>query len=313
MSIAKTWISILNWNGAHETVKTLASVRALPNVHTVVVDNGSTNNSVAELEAYLKAQNIPGQTLSEAAFKDCKSFAAGAVTLVAAAQNKGFAGGNNIVLRVALQQPQTEAVWLLNNDALAHPETLTALEQTLQQNPACGFAGSVILDAGRPTEVQCYGVKYFPLLGISKLLGKGETWKGSVPAAAPQPGFQHGASLLVRTRMLAEVGLLDERFFLYFEEQDWQERAVQKGWSNLLTPASTVHHLGSMSTDSSRHLFFYHYNRSALLFSRLHNTALQRLTNLFTLPLILLLRTRGNLKSLGWGLKGLWHGLRFPL
>jgi GT2 family glycosyltransferase len=206
-------------------------------------------------------------------------------------------------------------VWLLNNDAIAAADTLSPLTAALKADMRIAFAGSVIMDARRQDEVQCFGVRYFKWLGVAKMLFKGRVFSGISPEemAAARPHFQHGASLLVRMAAIRKIGLLDERFFLYSEEHDWQERAVKAGMSHLCVPESKVFHLGSMSTARSRHLFFYYYCRSSAVFSRKHHPGLTAVVATIMLTLITLIRTRLHARSMAWALKGIREAWKIRL
>jgi GT2 family glycosyltransferase len=142
------------------------------------------------------------------------------------------------------------------------------------------------------------------------LLLKNRRWSTVPPEEIPYEriDFQHGASLLVRLAALSEIGVMDERYFLYFEEHDWQHRAQSLGWNNRLIPESVVHHLGSMSTQAKKHLFFFHYNRSAIIFTRSHFPPQVRVVASLLLLGITLIRSKLNFKSLTWGMKGLFQG-----
>ncbi len=109
------------------------------------------------------------------------------------------------------------------------------------------------------------------------------------------------------------IGLMDERFFLYSEEHDWQVRGLQHGYRTRLCAKSIVHHKGSMSTDSSKHLFFYYYCKSSVLFSRKHHAGVTAIISSAALLMITMLRTKLKVKSLKWALKGIMEAWRIKL
>jgi GT2 family glycosyltransferase len=163
------------------------------------------------------------------------------------------------------------------------------------------------MDGTRHTEVQCFGVCYYKWLGVAKMQYKGRDWS-TIPAgelAVQSADFQHGASLLVSMDAIRKIGLLDERFFLYSEEHDWQERAAKSGLRNIRVAASKVFHLGSMSTARSKHLFYYYYSGSSVLFSRKHHSGFTACVATGMLILITVIRTRLHPKSMRWALKGI--------
>jgi len=237
------------------------------------------------------------------------------VTIVNSGANLGFAKGINLVLRPLLRRPDLAYVWLLNNDALAEPHTLDTLRAAMAADPKLGFAGSLILDGHRPDEIQCFGVDYYRWLAVGKMLFKGQPRSAVTPEAENEarPAFQHGASLLVRLDCVRAVGLLDERFFLYSEEHDWQARGLSAGWAHARVADSVVRHLGSMSTAAHKHLFFYYYSFSAIRYSRKHEPFLVNLCATFMLFLITMIRTRLRLKSLRYAVRGMREAWTTPL
>src|SRR5689334_13312211 len=121
-------VVLLNWNGWKDTIPCVESLRQLgyANVQIVVVDNASTDESEERIRA-----------------------ACPDVTLLQSGANRGFAGGNNVGIRYALEH-SADYVWLLNNDTLVRPNTLSALVARAESDPRIGFVGSKILYASRP-------------------------------------------------------------------------------------------------------------------------------------------------------------------
>jgi len=125
-------VLVLNWNGWRDTLKCLSSLKGLDyqNSRVIVVDNGSTDDSVIWIRrAYPE------------------------IELVETGVNLGFAGGNNVGIRYALKHGAKYA-WLLNNDTLVAPNTLTEMVMIAKANPKVGAVGSVIYHLTRPNEVQ---------------------------------------------------------------------------------------------------------------------------------------------------------------
>jgi GT2 family glycosyltransferase len=304
MNTAYTQILILNWNGGADTLACVKSVLQYSNARVAVLDNNSTDNSLSLLNEGLKEDGLITVKVGEAFDKNAK------LVLLLSDTNLGFAGGNNLLMRQYMDESQVAYFWLLNNDAVAGPETLDKMLETMYLDSNNAFIGSVILDFTRRDIVQCAGLHYYPYFGVSKMLLKNEHWeqyRKHIPF--DRIHFQHGASLLVKKGALARVGLMDETFFLYFEEHDWQQRAAELGYRNGLAADAIVYHKGSVSTSSKKHLFFYYYNRSSIIFARKHNSFFVRVISVLLLSGVTLVRTRLNLKSLSWGFKGLLEGL----
>lgn len=305
-----TAILIINWNNGSDTIACLDSVLAFANTQVLLIDNASTDNSVADIEVHLANSKVDYRKVSVSALND-KSNADVKVLLVQSDENLGFAKGNNVLLRYAIQCTDAQYAWLLNNDAVAEEQSLRALEDKLNSDKTLAFAGSLIMDYYNRDQVQCCGVKYYKYFGVSKLILKDALWSRTDKRAIPYQDidFQHGASFMVRLSMVDEIGLMDERYFLYFEEHDWQSVAEEKGYGNAVAIDSKVYHKGSVSTSNKKHLFFYYYNRSAILFARKHSSLFVLLSVLVLLTGITIVRTKLYFKSLWWGMKGMWEGL----
>lgn len=307
----KTAIVILNWNGYHDTVICLQSL--LPHLGAedclFVVDNGSTDESVTQLHAFLSAQNFESkqteiEQLNSSYQPSCKAF------LVLNGQNLGFGAGINRLLRVLPQlQDDFKEVWLLNNDAVVEAATLVTLKAALRQNSKTGVVGSVILNFPDNGLIQCAGVKHHPFFGVSKLIFKNKPQSVLKEVSVIDFDYLNGASLLFNFNAVKEVGFFDERFFLYSEEYDLQLRLKQKGYVSHLALNSRVFHKLSGGTGNSRHLFFYYYNTSAILLSRKHFGLVLTCCATLNLIGITALRALPSFKNFSWGIKGIWKGL----
>lgn len=308
----QTLIAILNWNNAADTISCIESVIGLEDVHIAVMDNNSTDNSLMNIKRYLREKGGYREYSSD----NIRSFALSEekVSVVASPVNGGFAKGNNVLLRAALNTEGLAYVWLLNNDAIAAKGALPAMLEKMK-NAQTAFVGSVILDGTRTELIQCCGVKYFKWFGVSKLIFKDRVWDEQSKKEIPydEIDFQNGASLLVRLSALKEIGLMDERFFLYSEEHDWQDTAREGGYNNVLAADSIVYHKGSVSTNNRKHLFFYYYNKSAVVFARKHNPFLITVVSTVLQTGVMLVRTKLFPKSVYWGLKGIFEGWSISL
>ncbi|WP_165498362.1 glycosyltransferase family 2 protein [Siculibacillus lacustris] len=196
------------------------------------------------------------------------------VTILRNGANLGFAGGNNTAIRLALTDPTVEAVWLLNNDTICRPDALDRLSERMRAEPDLGMLGSTLVYYDDPTKVQGLGGWFDGRKGMGDHIGK-FTDLDALPsreAVEHEMTYVIGASMLVSRRFLEEVGLMEESYFLYFEETDWSERNAGRfriGWE----PASIVWHKegGSIGT-SLRHrasnTSLYFLNRNLLHFTR---------------------------------------------
>jgi len=187
-----------------------------PSVHTVVVDNASADGTVAMLRGEFPA-----------------------VTVIANVTNRGFAAGCNQGIR-ATTEP---FVLLLNPDTLNPP--LAALVAFMRANPDTGACGPRILDATGKTQVTC---RRFPTWWRMSLAELGIRCFYLIQHPGADVDQLIGACLILRRTALDAVGLLDERFFLYFEEVDLCLRLRQAGWRVRYLSEATVTHLGGKST-----------------------------------------------------------------
>lgn len=206
MSAPTVFIVVLNWNGWRDTDACLGSLAGLdyPSYRVVVVDNASTDGS----EAQLRARHPH-------------------VTLLQSGANLGFAGGNNVGLRYALAEG-ANYVWLLNNDTLVEADALTQLVAKMQRDPGLGLCGSTLLYEAQRDRVQALGgARYNRWLGSVRHLGQHQPRAQPIDEGAVEAQLDYliGASLLASRAFLEQVGLLQDDYFLYFEELDWAARA----------------------------------------------------------------------------------------
>jgi N-acetylglucosaminyl-diphospho-decaprenol L-rhamnosyltransferase len=174
---------------------------------------------------------------------------------VIAMPNRGFAAGNNR----GMEQGDAPFVLLLNPDAALLPGALAALEGTADAYPHAGIVGALVLDTEDRVQAGSYG--RFPSLasvtGLHLWNGwqrlRGNSGLSPVTQSSTMPvDWVTGAAMLVRRQAIAEVGPLDEGFFLYYEDVDWCWWMSAAGWQVLLEPtAKTLHHLGGSNTSQT--------------------------------------------------------------
>ncbi|ADV65813.1 glycosyltransferase family 2 protein [Deinococcus maricopensis] len=238
-------IILVNYNNAALTDACLASLQTLTHPHDViVVDNGSTDDSLAHLRA-----RHPD------------------LHLVHFPVNVGFTAANNAGCRAALTQP-VEYLWFLNNDTVVAPDALTELVAAARADPALGAVSSLLYEMREPERLQSTGGGHVRLWR-----GTAELHTHDVPAG--ELHFVAGTSLLVRRAAIDAVGLLDEGFFMYWEDADFSFRLRRAGWTIAVAPRARVWHLGcaSMGQSTREHkslAWELHFTRSAVRFFRKH-------------------------------------------
>jgi GT2 family glycosyltransferase len=266
---------VVNWQRPDLTIECLESLRAsdYPNVVVIVCDNGSLDGSVEKMCSWARTQfGAPsqlqlGRFASNAQVKrtwvnidDLQQFDAGVevqelpwLSILQSKQNTGFAGGVNAGIRFSLSQPKVEFVWVLNNDTIVAPTCLSEMVLRFQETPAASMCGSRILFYDHPNIVQALGGATFcRLTGESRIIGAGLRNLDVVDVACVEKKLDHlfGASMLVSRRFLEDVGLLEESYFLFYEEIDWVSRA--RGRCKMVyADRAIVYHRGGATTGTS--------------------------------------------------------------
>jgi GT2 family glycosyltransferase len=235
---------VLNWNGWQDTLECLNALKECTYSYLtiIVVDNGSTDDSIARIRA-----NHPE------------------VLLLESAKNLGFAGGNNIGIRYALAH-KADYVWLLNNDTRPAPKALAELVAKARTNPRIGAVASICYYANEPSKVQAWA-------GTRVNLWVGYVRNSTVPR--PDGWFEalYGASILIASAAMENVGLLDEGFFLYLEETEFCLRLRRKGWRLAAAPGSEVLHKVNASTEGNPIIMDRYFTTSGLRILSLHSPA----------------------------------------
>jgi GT2 family glycosyltransferase len=230
---------IVNWNGWPDTLQCLKSLSQsdYSNFTSLLVDNGSVNDSVVRMRN---------------AFPDLE--------IIQSPANLGFGAGNNLGIRRALER-DPKYIWLLNNDTLVQPNTLSALVATAEADTSLGAVGSVLHYADAPDKVQAWGG------------GRVNLWTGTSrhfrsPVSWQSLDFLTAASVLIPTRVLKQVGLFDERYFMYWEDTDLSFRIRGAGWKLGVAEKAVLLHKESSSSGSKSPRFDYYITVNGLRFVR---------------------------------------------
>lgn len=293
-SSRRVGVVIVNWRGWQDSIVALETLFAgdYKEFDVVIVDNGSNDLSVEKISNWATgkiAADIPAQihglvnrrrASDEIEFqlisKDEleKVQAPKRLTIVRARDNGGFAAGNNSALRYLLRFPDYHYFWLLNNDAFPARDALTRLVERAADDPSIGMVGSSLIYAIRPDTVQALGgARYDRYSGRGHHIGAessvAEIPKVSAAEVERDMDYVVGASMLVTREFLSDVGLMEEKYFLYFEEVDWAVRG-KPGYKLGYARDSLVYHKagGSTQTASRRSVpSSYYIARNRILFS----------------------------------------------
>jgi GT2 family glycosyltransferase len=242
----KVSIITLNWNGKHDTIECVASLRELnyPNYDIVVVDNGSTDGSVPVLR---------GQ------YPD--------VTIIENGRNLGYSEGFNAGLRCAYESG-ADYLLIVNNDTIVDPDVLNALVRVAETDNRIGFASGKVYSYDEPDKLQTAGRLNHPVLLVEGLVGCGEIDRGQYDQTR-EYDFLDDIFLLVRREAYERTGGYDPNFFLYYEETDWCVRVRRAGYKLVYTPEAKVWHKHGRSTGGVRgSTFAYYMTRNQIVFMR---------------------------------------------
>jgi GT2 family glycosyltransferase len=231
-------IVIVNYRTADLTVDCLRSladeVNRLSDVRVVVTDNQSGDDSPTRIQQAIDDNGWSGWA-----------------SLMPLARNGGFAYGNNEAIRPALASDNPpDLVLLLNPDTVIRPEAVKELVDFMQHNPGAGIAGSRLEDPdGTP---QRSAFRFHSIrselddglrLGFVSRLLQNQCVAPPVRDDTHQTDWVAGASMIVRREVFDAIGLMDEGYFMYYEEVDFCLRANRAGWPCWYVPASRVVHL----------------------------------------------------------------------
>lgn len=233
MSESYVAIVIVNWNGAPDTIECLESLEFLnySNFKVFVVDNDSTDNSLSMLDKYLESHSMSKLNLQ----------------VIKNDSNKGFAGGNNVAIQEAKKQ-NFDYIWLLNNDTIVDKNSLINLIKIIDNDDTIGIVGS---------KIYYYNTKVIWFAG-----GRINTWTGEAKHRGyrineedkvcytenERTDYITGCSMLIKTKLVEDLGLLPEYYFMYYEETEYNLKANQRGWKIIFVPSSIIYHKVSLSS-----------------------------------------------------------------
>lgn len=281
MTDSRAYIVILNWNGWKDTLECLESVfkQDYPNYFVIVLDNDSSDGSFEHIANWMDGrgadavQSIP--VLGHLSFPGIKKPVSGlkcqsidelplnsadyfSMALVKTGGNLGFAGGNNVGLNWIRKHEKNANtwVWLLNNDTVIEPDALSQMVRHLQEKQKNGkyTCGSLVKFYQEPHIIQALGGATFnSYTGVgSQTLGRFLDDKATIDheSVASQMDYITGCSWLLPLAFIREVGLMEDRYFLYYEEMDWVLRSRQHGYQLTYAPQSVVYHKEGSSIGS---------------------------------------------------------------
>jgi len=257
---------LVNWNNWRDTADCLTSLadHLYPNLRVLVVDNASTNDSVAQLRA-----------------------AHPWATYVENSENLGFPRACNLGARHPFAA-DADFLWFLNNDTIAPPDTASKLVATALTNPNIGVTGAVLLYAHNPCQTQAWG-------GGQINRWSAYNWHYLTPTPLGPDSYITFASALIRRECFDQLGGLFEGAFMYFEDVDFCLRAQAAGWQLAVSPDTAIlHKEGGSNTGRSLKL------ESIITFSGLTFLARHAPVPVLAQAIFLTLRLAKRLVRLDW-------------
>lgn len=196
------------------------------------------------------------------------------VKFIRAEKNLGFAGGNNLGISVA----KGDFLFLVNNDTVFTKGLISLLKETLDHNAIIGMISPKILYHEKPNVLQYVGytdMNYYT--ARNACIGQFEQDHAQYDEMSGKTGFAHGAAMMVTRAVIDKVGLMEENYFLYYEELDWADRIKKAGMEIWVNSKAKIYHKESISVGKQSALKTYYMNRNRLLFIRRNAPLLPKL------------------------------------
>lgn len=293
-----------NWKDTVECLQSLQNLK-YDNCRIVLIDNGSEDFHFEKILEWcrgeiqsetnfvkFKRENFPvsfiiyskeeaekgGLELKENEIKDLPFNMK--LVLIRIRENLGFAGGNNTGIRYTLKRG-ANFVLLLNNDTVVSPELVNEMLKTMESDRRTGIVGGKIYFYQKPDLLQeVGGAKFYPFLGIVRPIGRGKIDRGQYKEDF-EIDYASGCCSLIKKELIEEIGFLDEDFFHYWEETDWNLKARKKGWKIICSIKARVWHRLSSTSGYKSPFSDYYFTRNSLMLVRKHYP--------YFLPIVLLL------------------------
>jgi GT2 family glycosyltransferase len=268
---------ILNTNRRDDTLECLASLGAnsYSNHKAIVLDNHSIDGSIQAIRSA-----FPG------------------VEIIELDENLGYAGNNNVGIKAAVAKG-ADWIFVLNEDTILAPDVISQLVEVGERDPEIGIVGPMVYHHDEPDVIQSAGGvlgEYWQSIHIAK----DQLDTGQIDRPHPVDWIS-GCGLMIRRDTIEQVGLIDARYFYYWEETEWCLRARKAGWRIMHVPGARIWHKGVQRNYSPHPSVTYYGTRNHLLTLAKHRAPLKA----WFFTWIQILRTLSS-----WTLKPKWQSMR---
>lgn len=234
MSTPIVFIILVNYNGASDTLECLKSLKKIdyPNYKVIVVDNNSSGNDIEVIK---------------------KEYSDFIDKIIIAESNLGFSGGNNLGINYALEN-NADFILLLNNDTIVEPNFLSVMVNKSKEYPEAGII-TCRINYFDKKDVSWYSGGY-----ISKIKASGFDLNLPNNSKDTFCSFASGCNLLIKREVIENVGLLDEKYFLYLEDTDYCARTIQADYKILFTDKTKIYHKVCSTTGKNTNMLPIYYS-----------------------------------------------------
>jgi len=248
-------VIIVTWNKQKDVTRLLEQLRHINypegRFEITVVDNNSTDNTIQAIEGCFPR-----------------------VRLIRNADNLGGAGGFNTGIRWVLEnRPESKYMWLLDNDVLVDRDALEELVAVMECSPEAAMCGSKVMNIAKPSEIIEAGA-FLDFVSGKTRSNRPQNNLDSVYRV----DYVAACSLLVRTESVKELGMLNEKLFIYWDDMEWGARFNASGYEVLASTASVVYHpsWAERTGDNSAIWRRYYRTRNQLWFFNNYTSGIER-------------------------------------
>lgn len=235
-------VIVLCYNGVDLTLECLSSIykQHYPNLDVMVIDNGSQDGTA-----------------------DIVRTAYPQVQVKNTGENLGYAGGNNIGMQIALEHG-AEYLFLLNNDTRVYPDCISALVKAISAHSRVGIVGPMVYTWDRGRIISSAGGYIDWRQADAANTGAGEVDRARYPARLVD--YINGCGLMVRRSAIERAGMLDQKYYMYYEETDWCQRVRRAGYEVRFIPEARMRHKAPIHSGELGPTTIYYQTRNRLLF-----------------------------------------------